>query len=83
MVDDMKKKVALITGPTNGIGRETALALAHKGYELYLLCRNRDLGQQLQAEIAAIPNSQGAHILQADLGDFDQVRQAAQQFLAN
>ncbi len=75
-------KTALITGPTNGIGRETALELARRGYKLFLLCRNRELGEQLCEEISALPEAPPApHLLVADLGNLDDVRNAASEFL--
>ncbi|NRB36859.1 MAG: SDR family NAD(P)-dependent oxidoreductase [Pseudomonadales bacterium] len=82
MAETSDLKVALITGPTNGIGRETALALARKGYKLFLLCRNPELGQALVEEISTIANSESAELLIADLGDFDQIRAVTKQFLA-
>lgn len=75
-------KTALITGPTSGIGRETALALGGMGYRLFLLCRNGQAGQQLADEIAALPGALPPQVLQADLGDFAAVKAAAEQFLA-
>lgn len=47
----------LITGPTHGVGRATALALAQKGHKLFLLCRNKELGHALCDEIATIANA--------------------------
>lgn len=44
-------KTALITGPTSGIGRTTALLLAHRGYDLILVARNADKAKALQDEI--------------------------------
>ena len=71
----------LITGPTNGIGRATALELAKQGHRLFLLCRNADLGHALVDEIIAL-NAPEPMLLIADLGDPDSVRAAADKFLA-
>lgn len=71
----------LITGPTNGIGRETALVLARKKHRLFLLCRNRAAGEALVDEIKAIDGAHEPRLLIADLGCFDQVKAAAQAFL--
>lgn len=70
----------LITGPTNGIGRETALTLGKLGHKLFLLCRNREAGEALADEIAALPGAVKPVVIQADLGDMDQVRAAAEHF---
>jgi NAD(P)-dependent dehydrogenase (short-subunit alcohol dehydrogenase family) len=73
---------ALITGPTNGIGKATALTLAQQGYKLFLLCRNRELGQALCDEISATPNAIEPTLLIADLADFAQIRAAVDEFLS-
>ena len=73
---------ALITGPTHGIGHATAIDLAKRGYKLFLLCRNREAGEALCAEINALPNTQPPHLLVADLGNLPQVKAAAEELLA-
>ena len=44
-----KGKLCAITGPTSGIGEATALGLAERGFDLLLLCRNIDKGEELDA----------------------------------
>lgn len=78
----MRKNI-LITGPTSGIGRETALTLGKQGHQLFLLCRNPQAGQALADEIAAMAGARRPQVLVADLGDFDQVKAAADAFLAS
>ena len=76
------EKTVLVTGPTNGIGRATALSLAASGHRLVLLCRNETLGRSLSDEIAALPDARQPVLLIADLGRTDQVRAAVEHFLA-
>lgn len=75
-------KNILITGATEGIGRATAEALAAMGANLYLLCRNSAKGEALCQELLQSNPGIEVQLLVADLGDFKQVRQAADQFLA-
>jgi retinol dehydrogenase-12 len=76
------KQTILVTGPTNGIGRATALALAADGHRLILLCRNAARGRALCEEIAQLQDARPTELLIADLGDTYQVHDAAERFLA-
>ena len=49
----MQKKVALITGPTSGIGKVTALELSRRGYNLILVARDPKKADKLQVEIGS------------------------------
>jgi len=80
--NSMKSRVCLITGATSGIGRATTLALASRGAELVLLCRDRAKGE----ETAAAARAAGAakvDLLIADLSRQSEVRRAAAEFLAS
>ena len=78
---NMQGKHVLITGPTAGIGRGAALALAARGATLTLLCRSPDKGRVLAAEVAAaggVPPT----VVTMDMASLASVRQAAQECLA-
>jgi NAD(P)-dependent dehydrogenase (short-subunit alcohol dehydrogenase family) len=65
--------LVLITGPTSGIGRITALELAKKGYDLLLLARNPDKAAELQRELGTRVR---ADFVPCDLGSLQSVREA-------
>lgn len=45
------RKTALITGANKGIGREIARQLGHKGYSIWLGCRDAERGEQAAADL--------------------------------
>jgi NAD(P)-dependent dehydrogenase (short-subunit alcohol dehydrogenase family) len=78
----MLNKVCLITGASSGIGKVTALALAAEGAELFLLCRNRQKGEAVLAEIASQSPECKVTLLLGDLASQQDIRRVAQSFLA-
>lgn len=68
----MDKKVALITGASQGIGREIAITMAKEGYDIVI----NYIGDETNAqEVRNVCESHGAKTLciQADVTDFDAV----------
>jgi NAD(P)-dependent dehydrogenase (short-subunit alcohol dehydrogenase family) len=66
-------KIVLITGPTAGIGREIALALARQGAELVLACRDLERGRRTAEELSAI-GAGGVDVMQVDTSSQRSIR---------
>lgn len=83
---DMHGKVVLITGPTSGVGQETARVLAKRGAQVVLAARSAKKLEVAKKEIeASFDNSllkPPITCLECDLDDLQSVRRCAQQFLA-
>jgi len=68
----LKDKVAVVTGSSQGIGRDTALALAEAGAKVAVAARNQEKLAALVSEIIAAGGE--AFALKMDVADADQVK---------
>jgi len=73
----MKDKIVLITGSTDGIGRQTALELACRGAHVILHGRNPERGKAAQEAIGAASGNPQVDLLLADLSSQRQIRHLA------
>ena len=79
----MDTKVVLVTGATSGLGLATAKGLAALGAQVVLAARGHDRAERAATEIRdAVPEAE-VSVLLADMGEFDQVRHLADEFLAS
>ena len=63
----MNGRTCLITGATDGIGKETAIGMAENGYNLILIGRNEEKGKNVSDEIRKIADSIDIDFFTADL----------------
>lgn len=78
----MRGKVALITGATSGIGKETTLGLADKGATLVLVGRTREKLDRTISDIASETGNHQLDSLVCDLTSMESVRKLAADFRA-
>ena len=62
-----KRKIAVLTGVTSGIGKEVALGLVKLNYELFIIARNEEKFELLEQEALTIDKMASLHFYQADL----------------
>ncbi len=78
----MQGKTILITGAAQGIGKETARALARMGANIVLVARDRERGEATVSEIQASSGNSSVELLVADLSSLTAVRRLAEDFSA-
>jgi NAD(P)-dependent dehydrogenase (short-subunit alcohol dehydrogenase family) len=64
--NDRTDRIALVTGGTDGIGKEIALGLARRGYRLIVIGRDVEKGSRAENDMIA-SGATSARFLQADL----------------
>src|SRR5260221_488268 len=75
----LRDKVALVTGASQGIGRDTALALAEAGAKVAVAARNEEKLSVLVADIAAAGGT--ALAVKMDVADAEQVKAGFKQVI--
>ena len=75
----LKDKVAVVTGASQGIGRDTALALAEAGAKVAVAARNEEKLMALVGDIAAAGGT--ALAVKMDVADAEQVKAGFKQVL--
>jgi retinol dehydrogenase-12/retinol dehydrogenase-13 len=73
----MERRVAVVTGATSGIGRETARCLAREGWDLVLACRDAGKAVDVRAAIAAESPAVSVETPRLDLASLDSIRSFA------
>ncbi|MGH7622863.1 MAG: SDR family oxidoreductase, partial [Gemmatimonadaceae bacterium] len=73
----MEGRVCVVTGATNGIGKETARALARLGATVVLVARSTERAQRTASEIRDATGNANIHVVIADFASLAAVRAAA------
>ena len=78
---DVSGRTVLVTGANTGIGRATALALAQRGWRVYVASRSERKGEAAVSGIRAATGNDAVFLLLLDLADLESVRACANSFL--
>jgi NAD(P)-dependent dehydrogenase (short-subunit alcohol dehydrogenase family) len=78
----MQGKICVVTGASNGIGKETARELARQGAHVVMVCRSRDRGEAVRSEILAEVSGADVDLMICDLSSQASVKEVAAEILA-
>lgn len=81
MTTSLENKRFLVTGANSGIGRATAEALASRGADVVLACRNQEKTQPVIDEIRAKTGNPRVYFHALDLANLNSVRESAASYL--
>ncbi len=73
----MKNKIILITGSTDGIGKQTALELAEAGFNVIIHGRNKAKGEKILSEIKQKTGNYNLDLVIANFSSIDEVKNMA------
>lgn len=73
----MKRKQSIITGATSGIGKETAIGLAHAGFDVLILARDQSKASLLVEELKQLQPQGKFQSIQCDFSSLKSVDAAA------
>lgn len=80
MASNLQGKTVLISGATNGIGKQSALELAKMGAQVVIIGRNKTKTEESLREIQSGSGNKDVHALIADLSSMAEVRRVAADF---
>lgn len=74
---NMKNKICIVTGASQGIGKATAAGLARMGAEVLMISRDHERALLARDEITEQTGNKNIHLELADLSSIDSVRELA------
>jgi len=72
-------KTAIVTGASSGMGKVTAKSLAEKGYEVILVCRNHEKGENTLNVLQSLYPQASLHLFLCDLSSVKAVKKLAEE----
>jgi NAD(P)-dependent dehydrogenase (short-subunit alcohol dehydrogenase family) len=73
--------ISIVTGANSGIGKETALALAKRGDEVIIICRNEEKAKKAQEDIIQQTNNTNVKIFLADFSIQEDIEKVSESIL--
>jgi len=80
---DLTGQIAVVTGANSGVGFAATLALARKGAQVIMGCRNGEKAATARARIRETTPEASVEVSQLDLADLSSVRHFAHEFAAH
>jgi retinol dehydrogenase 14 len=80
--DTLRRKVAMVTGASSGMGKEIALALAGKAANVVMVCRDPGRGEAARADIQQKSGNSTVELLIADLSSQKSIHNLVHEFEA-
>lgn len=71
--------IAIVTGANSGMGKATVAALADKGYEVIMLCRDSLRGQAAYHSLLEEKQGRNIKLMLCDLGNYKSIRNFAEE----
>ncbi|XP_028799952.1 dehydrogenase/reductase SDR family member 12-like [Neltuma alba] len=82
--EDMEAKIpsknCIVTGANSGIGYATAEGLAQRGATVYLVCRNKERGEDALSKIQSTTGNPNVHLEVCDLSSVSEIKSLASRF---
>jgi NAD(P)-dependent dehydrogenase (short-subunit alcohol dehydrogenase family) len=78
--DSLRGKIVMVTGASSGMGKEIALALAAKGANVAMVCRDLGRGDAARADVQQKSGNNAVELLIADLSSQQSIRGMVREF---